>query len=128
MPKPAISPRQQRFITAMLTARTIADAARQAGIGERTAHRYLDHPGVRAALDLAFDRSLSHATRQSAAGMAQALDLLHTILADAAAPLTARIAAARVLLLAGPRLHETVALTQRVATIENEMKEEEPWI
>ena len=127
MPKPAISPRQQRFIAAMLTAGTVAGAARQSGIGERTAHRYLDDPDVRAALDQAFDRSLSQAARQATAGINRALDVLQTILDDIAAPPAARIAAARALLLVGPRLQETVTLTQRVATIENELKEEEPW-
>jgi hypothetical protein len=128
MTKPDISPRQRRFIAAMLTARTIAGAARQAGIVERTAHRYLADPRVRAVLDQILDQALSHAARQATTGMSQAVDLLHTILADDGAPPTARIAAARVLLLAGPRLHEAVALTQRLAALENEMKEEDPWI
>jgi hypothetical protein len=86
MTKPDISPRQQRFIAAMLTARTVADAARQAGVAERTAYRYLDDPEIRAALDLALDQSISYAARHAAAGMNQALVVLQAILEDVAAP------------------------------------------
>ena len=121
MTKPDISTNQERFITAVLSTRTIADAARQIGISERTAYRYLDEPEVRAALDSALDQALSQAAQRAAVGMDRALATLYTILEDANTPLTARIAVARLLLQTGPRLHETITLMQRMESIEKRL-------
>jgi len=116
---PQLSVKQRRFLSAMLTARTVADAARQAGIAERTAYLYLSTPHIQAALDQALDDALSHTAHQATAAMGQALAALRAILDDPAASPAARIAAARTILQVGPRLHESVTLTQRVATLEN---------
>ena len=116
---PQLSAKQRRFLSAMLTARTVAAAARQAGIAERTAYLYLAAPHVQAALNHTLDESLSHAAHQATAAMDQALAALRAILDDPAASPAARIAAARTILQVGPRLHESVTLTQRVATLEN---------
>jgi hypothetical protein len=118
MTKPDISTNQERFIAAVLSTRTIADAARQIGISERTAYRYLDDPEVRAALDSALDQALSQAAQRAAVGMDRALATLYTILEDPNTPLTGRIAVARLLLQAGPRLHENITLMQRMESIE----------
>ena len=116
---PQLSVKQRRFLSAMLTARTVAGAARQAGIAERTAYLYLSTPHIQAALDHALDDALSHTAHQATAAMDQALAALRAILDDPAASPAARIAAARTILQVGPRLHESVTLTQRVATLEN---------
>jgi hypothetical protein len=118
MTKDDISLNQERFVAAVLSTRSIADAARQISISERTAYRYLDDPKVRASLDAALDQALSNAAHRAAAGMDGALATLYAILDDPNAPLTARIAVARLLLQAGPRLHETITLMQRMETIE----------
>ena len=124
---PQLSVKQRRFLSAMLTARTVADAARQAGIAERTAYLYLAAPHVQAALNHTLDESLSHAAHQATAAMDQALAALRAILDDPAASPAARIAAARTILQVGPRLHESVTLTQRVAALENLPAEPDPW-
>lgn len=125
MTKPDISPNQQRFIAAMLSTRTVADAARQIGISERTAYRYLDEPQVRAALNSALDQALSATAQRAAAGMDRALDTLYAILDDPNTPLTARIAVARLLLETGPRLHETITLVQRMESVEKMLEQVE---
>jgi phage terminase small subunit len=122
---PQLSAKQRRFLSAMLTARTVAGAARQAGIAERTAYLYLAAPHIQAALNHALDDALSHAAHQATAAMDQALAALRAILDDPAASPVARIAAARTILQVGPRLHESVTLTQRVATLENPPPESE---
>jgi phage terminase small subunit len=126
--KPQLTVKQRRFLSAMLTARTVADAARQAGIAERTAYLYLSTPHFQAALDHAVDETLSHTAHQATAAMDRAIAALCAILDDPASPLAARIAAARTILQVGPRLHEAVTLTQRVTTLENQPKDSDLWI
>jgi AcrR family transcriptional regulator len=121
MTKSDISPNQERFIAALLSTRTIADAARQVGISERTAYRYLDDPEVRAALDSALNQALSSAAQRAAAGMDHALATLSAILDDPNTPLQPRINVARLLIEAGPRLHETITLMQRMESIERRL-------
>jgi hypothetical protein len=118
-----LSPKQRRFLSAMLSARTIADAARQAGIAERTAYLYLTAPHFQVALNHALDDALSRAAQQATAAMDHALAALCAILDDPATSPAARIAAARAILQVGPRLHESVTLTQRVATLEDQPKD-----
>jgi phage terminase small subunit len=120
---PQLSPKQRRFLAAMLTARTVADAARLAGIAERTAYLYLSTPEIRAALDNTLDEALSHTAQQAAVAMDRAIAALCVILEDPASPVVARIAAARTILQIGPRFHESVTLTRRVTTIENQPKD-----
>ena len=121
MTKPDMSTNQERFIAAVLSTRTVADAAREIGISERTAYRYLDDPEVRAALDSALDQALSTAARRAAAGMDRALAALYAILDDPNSPIWARISVARLLLQAGPRLHETITLMQRMENMEKRL-------
>jgi hypothetical protein len=45
----AVSTRQRRFVAALVAAPTVRDAAAAADIGETTAWRYLQDPGVRVA-------------------------------------------------------------------------------
>ena len=118
-----LSAKQRRFLAAMLTARTVTDAARQAGIAERTAYLYLSNPYIQAALDHALDETLSHTAHQATAAMDRAIAALCAILDDPASSPAARIAAARAILQVGPRLHESVTLTQRVATLEDQPKD-----
>ena len=120
---PQLSAKQRRFLAAMLTARTVTDAARQAGIAERTAYLYLSMPQVQAALDHAFDEALSHTAQQATVAMDRAIAALCAILEDCASPPATRIDAARTILQIGPRLHESVTLTRRVTTIENQPKD-----
>jgi len=118
-----LSAKQRRFVAAMLSARTVADAARQAGIAERTAYLYLSNPAIQAALDHALDETLSRTAQQATAAMDRAIATLLAILDDPASPLNARIRAAHTILLVGPRLHDSVTLTQRVAALEDQPPE-----
>ena len=113
-----LTARQRRFIAAMMTARTVAEAARMAGIAERTARRYLADPDVKAVLSAALDDALAQVTRRTVEAMAGALDTLEAVQADAEAAPSARVAAARVVMVAGPKLREAVDLAERVANLE----------
>ena len=121
MTKPDMSTNQERFIAAVLSTRTVADAAREIGISERTAYRCLDDPEVRAALDSALNQALSTAAQRAAAGMDRALTALYAILDDPNSPISARISVASLLLQTGPRLHETITLMQRMENMEKRL-------
>jgi len=114
-----LSPRQAHFVSAMLTARTMAEAARQAGISDRTAYAYMNDPRVQTAIGRGLDDVLADATRQITGAVAQAIATLEAILKDPAAPPASRIAAARLILDAGPRYRQTLDLATRVANLED---------
>ena len=113
--------RQRKFIAALLTAPTIEEAAKQAGIGERTAYRYLKHPEVKRALSQALDDAMGQATRRAVDAMTEALETLTAIHTDEDAPTGARVSAARSILDAGPKLREALELAERVTELEGRL-------
>jgi phage terminase small subunit len=73
--------RQMRFITAYLTAPTIAEAAKAAKIGERTAYKYLNDPRVKAEMERRQEEAVKVATARLAALSGEALAGLREALA-----------------------------------------------
>ena len=118
MKKNDLSPRQRRFVAAMLTARTVADAAQAVGVTERTGYKYLANPAVKRAFSAALDDAMAEATRRAVAAMTEALVTLEAIHQDGAAPAGARVSAARAILDAGPKLREALELAERVTALE----------
>lgn len=110
--------RQKQFVMALLTSRTIGEAAEAAGIARRTAHRYLRQAAVKHALGQALDAALGQATQRAVAGMIKALETLEAIHSDLQMPAAPRVSAARAILDAGPRLREALDLAQRVTELE----------
>ena len=118
-----LSARQGRFVSALMTAASIEAAAKAAGIGRRTAFRYLANPGVKSALSRALDDAMGAATRRAVQAMSGALETLEAVHADGEAPTGARVAAARAILEAGPKLREALDLAQRVAELEAKLSQ-----
>jgi len=114
-----LSARKRRFVTAMLTAGTILDAARACGLSERTAHRYVRDPAVKAALSAALDDVLAGVTRQTVAAMGAAVRTLAALHQAGDIPPGARVSAARAILGSGLTMREAVDLAQRVAALED---------
>jgi len=115
----SLNARKRRFVAAMFAESTILDAARVAGVSERTAHRYLKgDPDVRRALSEALDDLLAGVTRQVAGEMTGAVRTLAAVHSDGTMPAAARVAAARALLGSGVTLRDAVDLTERVAALE----------
>ena len=120
-----LTARKRRFVAAMVTARSVAEAARIAKIGARTAWRYLADPEVKRALSLALDGMMTVVTRRTVDAIAGALDTLRAVQGDDDASPSARVAAARTVMQAGPRLRETNDLAARVTALEHpETKED----
>lgn len=116
-----LRPRQRRFVAAMLTARTVREAAAAVGVTERTGLKYLANPAVKRALGQALDDALGQATRQVVKAMTGALDTLEEIHQDLDAPAGSRVSAARAILDAGPKLREALDLAERVTALEQSL-------
>ncbi len=116
----ALSGKQKRFVAALAAAGSVREAAALAGIGERTAWRYLGLPDVRAELGRIQDGVLSEATAACIRGMSGALATLESVMADPMASASARVAAARAILDAAARLAELQTFAQRIAKLEEE--------
>lgn len=81
-----LSERQQRAITALLTERSITDAAQAANVGRRTLQRWLTDETFRAAVSAAQCEVLNHAQRRLANLTLRAVDTLSDCLESEAAP------------------------------------------
>ena len=114
----SLSTRQRKFIAAMVSSPTIAEAANVAGIAEKTACRYLGDPVVKRALSKALDDALSQATTRTVSAMGAAVGTLEEIHQDAEQPAAARVSAARAILEGGPKLKDAVDMAARVSALE----------
>ncbi|MFX1412084.1 MAG: hypothetical protein ACFFA6_17200 [Promethearchaeota archaeon] len=121
MAKDDLTTRQRKFITALLTARTVAEAAQTAGVCERTGLRYLADSRVKRALTEALDNAMDQATRRVVNAMTAALETLEAVHQDPDATPSARVSAARAILDAGPKLREALDLAERVTELEKQL-------
>lgn len=120
-----LSQRKRRFVIALLETPTIREAAKAAGVGETTAWNYLREPAVRSELASRTDALITQAGAGLLADMADARQVLKTVMADPATGAGARVSAARAILDAGLRLFELVALAERVSALEQDRKANE---
>jgi hypothetical protein len=94
-----LPPRQARALAALLVAPSVADAARETGVPERTLRRWVGE-------DTTFRAELRAARVELRAGLSAALraraleavDTLATVMGDASSPAASRVSAARTLL------------------------------
>jgi HEAT repeat protein len=104
------------LLLALAGGQTVRDAARSAGIGERTATRRAADPAFCRRVAELRSGMVARAAGQLADGMAQAVATLRELLT--AESESVRLAAARSILEIGPKLRETVELEERMAAIE----------
>ena len=116
-----LTPRKRRLVAAMMTSRSVAEAAETASISLRSAWRYLSEPAVKAALSAALDDALAQVTRRTVDAMAGALDTLEAVQADREASPSSKVAAARTVMTAGPRLRQETELSERVQALEEKI-------
>jgi len=113
-----LTARQAAFVTAFLGNPTVEAAARAAGVSIRTARRWVQLQAIRAALLEAQRQALALASRQAVRAMGAALATLEAIHSDAENTPAARVAAARAILDAGPRLLDLTDLEARLTALE----------
>lgn len=117
-----MTPIQSRAIAALLTTRSVSDAAAHVGISERTMFRWLAEPTFRRELADAEHELLDAAQRQLLLLQTDAISVLATMLRDADAPHAARLRAAQIVLDSLLKLRELRDLERRLTAIENAME------
>lgn len=78
-----ITVKQQKAITALLSERTTREAAKKAGVNEKTLYAWLNDPAFRSALRDAEKTILHEVTRRLSAGARLALDTLEKLIQSA---------------------------------------------
>ena len=77
-----LTAKQSRAVLALMQARSVDGAAKLAGVGARTLHRWLDDPDFQAAIDAAQSAALDAALRRLAELTGHALNVIAKALAD----------------------------------------------
>ncbi|MEZ4870416.1 MAG: hypothetical protein R3C14_54305 [Caldilineaceae bacterium] len=114
----SLTVKQMACVRELMLTPNIADAAKAAGVGERTLYRWLDDAEFKAALTEAQDAALDAAARRLVAMTEQATAVISEVLADADEKTSARLRAAQIVLDNVLRLVELRDLAQRVAALE----------
>jgi len=113
-----LTPVQRRFLNALLVSRSVREAAGQAAIGERTAHRWLREPAFQAELQRLQDETLQQAVRVAVQMLTDALQTLAGVMNDQSVTPAVRVSAAKAILESGIRFTEVVTLAERIAELE----------
>ncbi len=111
-----LTEKQRRAIGALLTTRTVEQAAADAGVGERTLYRWLDDRNFRAAVTEASRQCLAETIGRPRAVAGDAVEVLRAALSDDST--AHRIRAASILLDLAVRV-EVDDLGQRIAALES---------
>ena len=119
----ALSQRQKRFIACLIEARNVREGAAHAGIGERTAFRYLQNGAVRAELRLRQGAVLGAVTMGLVSSMSEAVDVLVGMMNDDKIAAGVRARAALGVLDAGLRVFETLSLADRLSVLEDRISQ-----
>jgi hypothetical protein len=118
MDEATISAKQQRAIMALLSTKSIAEAAQQAKIGERTLWRWLGDPMFRVYLAGAEADMLDAATRRLLQLQDGAIETVKTIMQDSEASAGVRLRAAQAVLDYLLKLRELRNVEQRLTALE----------
>lgn len=113
-----LRPGQARAIEALLASESVPEAARLAGVPQRTLYRWLDEPAFAAALRRAESRIIDEAARRLARVTTKAIATLEAMLDDPSVPAATRVRAALGVLDQAIRLRELRDITERVAQLE----------
>ena len=113
--------KQAAAIAALLAQRTIAEAAQQVGIGERTLLRWLQEDSAfQAAYRTARRHVVQHAVARVQQATCTAVETLEAIMQDAEAPASARVSAAKAVLETALKGIELEDLEARIAALEQQ--------
>lgn len=113
-----LSIKQNRAIAALLSSRTIGDAAKAADVGERTLHTWLANPAFRTALVSAEGDAIDTATRRLIGLQDRAINAIHYVLADPNTAPALRLRAAQTVLDYLLKLRELRNIESRLAALE----------
>lgn len=113
-----LSRKQEAAIAALLSCKTIAEAAKAAGIGENTLFRWLRLDDFQNAYRKARKDVVSQAIGQIQNGLSDAVKTLQSVMNNKKAPASARVSAARSMIDLGLKGVEIEDLQSRVEALE----------
>jgi hypothetical protein len=116
-----ISRKQDHAIAHLLTAPTIAEAARQAGLGEQTVRRWLKDTHFQAAYREARHHAVAQAIAQVQRVASTAVETLQQVMIEPAALASARVSAAKTVLDMAIKAVELEDLARRIAALEQRL-------
>ena len=117
-----LPPKQERFLSAVLAHPTTTAAAVAAGVGLRTATRWLQNPAFQARLREAQAEALGAVVRALTAAASDAVQTLHDTLCDCTTPAAVKVSAARAVLELLLRLRESLDVEERLSELERLME------
>lgn len=118
--------KKEAAILALLTQRTVEDAARIAGIGHATLIRWMKDPEFDAAYRDAKRKTFGQATARLQQGASAAATTLLKVMVDAATPPATRVRAAEAVLSHGAKAIELEDVEVRLAELERSADEAKP--
>ena len=118
-----LSRKQELALANLLTCPSIADAAKQTGIGEHTLFRWLKDDAFAEAYMEARRQVVRHAIARVQQACTQAVETLQAIMGNPEAPASARVSAARTVLETAIKAVELEDLEQRLSVLEAQMQE-----
>jgi phage terminase small subunit len=116
--------RQLKFVAALMESTTVAEAAHRAGIGEKTAHRYLKEPAVQNAIRAAGREQLESLTRRLRRLGQDAAETLGAAMQAEDASWSPRIKAADSVIGRLLKVSELLDLEERVTALEQALSKE----
>jgi transposase-like protein len=118
-----VTPKQRMLITAMLSGKSIVDAAKEAGIAAKTAHQWLKLAQVQAAYRDAQHALFDDAIRLFMTDMNDARITLRTLMKDIETPAATRVRAAQLIIEQSINLNKMSELEQKLAELEEIVQE-----
>ena len=112
---------EQALVTALAFGATVENAARKAGIGERTAYRRLADPDFRARLSQARQEAVVRTAGMLTGAAVGSVKTLVDLQQDASVPAAVRRGAARDVLEMAVKYRESAEMEQRVAAVEDRL-------
>jgi hypothetical protein len=113
-----LTPPQQRAISALLSTKSVAEAAKQANVPLRTLWRWLTEPAFKAALNSAEGELIAAATRLLLQYQDAALTVILSIMADKQYPAGVRLRAALAIIDTMLKLRELNGIEARLSALE----------
>ena len=112
-----VTPKQEKTIAALMSTATVTDAAKVAGVGERTGYAWLADPDFSAAYREARREAVQQATARLQQMSGRAVVVVAQLMLDTSKPASVRLAAARTVLELAVKAVELDDLQQQLAAL-----------
>lgn len=113
-----LTPKQQKFVTALVSELTVDAAAKAAGISRATAYRWLEQADVQLVVKEIERQAIEATARGLVALASQALTVLQEAMSDPVTPMATRVRAADAALNRLLQLRDLVSIEERISAIE----------